>query len=81
MIKLMRSTDCGYSYHEYASAETIDDLQSQMDKLNTDGFRWYLEDASGNQLLDYPCAIHKAILAIFGVESDDTPQPTESHGK
>lgn len=68
MIKLMRSVDCGYSYREYATAENVDGLGNKMAELDHDGLRWYLEDEDGEQLSDYPCEMHKAILRIFGVE-------------
>lgn len=68
MIKLMRSVDCGYSYSQYAVAENVDGLRGDMEELDNLGLRWYLEGEDGNQMLDYPCAIHKNILRMFGVK-------------
>lgn len=61
-FRLMVSYDAGWHYKPERSADSLDELRESMNILDAEGWRWYVEDPSGEQVLDVECKIHAGIL-------------------
>jgi len=71
MFILMVSYDAGFSYQKHQQAETVEELDPEMQRLDSQHLRWSLKDDSGNIIEGKVCAIHESIRTSirFAVEN------------
>lgn len=73
MYQLMVSRDCGVTYRPYMAAETTFELRTQMELLDGEGWRWYLEK-DGEVVEGFLCRRHAMLIAFMETvqeEADD----------
>lgn len=74
MYQLMVSRDCGVTYRLYMAAETTFELRTQMELLDGEGRRWYLEK-DGEVMPGFICRRHAMLIAFIqtvqGEEAND----------
>ncbi|KKK55775.1 hypothetical protein LCGC14_3071140, partial [marine sediment metagenome] len=63
MFKLMVSHDCGISYHEEATAETVEELLPKGEKLDEELLRWTIDDEADDIVIF--CDIHHQMVATM----------------
>ena len=64
MFTLWVSHNCGINYFPERTAETVDELRSRMQELDSEMMRWYL-DKDGKDYWEESCNIHKGILGLM----------------
>ena len=64
MYTIHVSHNCGVSYKPAHSAETLEELEEEMQKLDESWLRWYV-DKNGEDDFSATCAIHKGIVEFM----------------
>ncbi len=64
MYKLMVSYNCGISYQSEVEAKNLEELKSQLQKLDDNWLRWYIEK-DGEMDFEVQSKIHKEVIGFL----------------